>query len=67
MSSFDFEKFAFRTITIERPSENLRQILKRKGYAFIKMNGGHGDELWINKKYLDIDKVLDIFKDYQGI
>jgi len=36
LADFDFESYMFRTMTIERPSRNLKSILKRNDYLLIK-------------------------------
>lgn len=36
LGNFNFDKYVFRCITIERPTENMRDILKRHAYVLIK-------------------------------
>jgi len=36
LSVFDFSKYTFKCITIERPNQHLRDLLKNYGYLFIK-------------------------------
>ena len=36
LSEFDFSSYRFKCITIERPSESLRAILKNSGYSLIR-------------------------------
>ena len=36
LGHFDFDRYVFRCITIERPSDTLRQLLRDKGYSLVK-------------------------------
>jgi FkbM family methyltransferase len=36
IEGIDFERYIFLTVTIERPTPTINQILKMKGYAFVK-------------------------------
>ena len=45
---FPFGRYAFRALTVERPSDRLRDTLLRHGYAWVRDHGPHGDECWVH-------------------
>jgi len=48
MENFPFEAYNIRVITVERPSDKLKQLLSKHGYRFKTSSyNTHGDELWI--------------------
>lgn len=49
---FDFGKYLFRCVTIERPTEVLRDLFTRQGYLVIKELPGL-DVMYIHKSFLD--------------
>lgn len=65
MSSFDFDKYGFKALTVERPGDKLHDLLIKNGYVFVKNNGGHGDQLWINTKYMDLAEVYKVLPLYR--
>mmetsp|Transcript_7744 Transcript_7744/g.8553 ORF Transcript_7744/g.8553 Transcript_7744/m.8553 type:complete len:343 (+) Transcript_7744:73-1101(+) len=75
MSDFPFEKYKFRLLTIERPKDDLQQILKSNNYTYVEDLGDWGEVLWahasemegiqalkasLNTTLLDADQVLKI-------
>ena len=46
LKHFDFGRYRFLLLTIERPVAALRALLRANSYAFIKDNGCFGDQLW---------------------
>lgn len=60
LAGFDFEKYTFRCITIERPSELLRDILKNHGYILIKEIPGI-DCFYVHKTFLE-DYISNLHK-----
>ena len=48
LKNFDFNSFVFLTITVERPSDALKHILRQNGYIFVASLAFFDDELWIH-------------------
>jgi len=48
MSSFNFTKYVFLTITIERPTSNLHQLLVIHGYRFVAVISEFGECLYFH-------------------
>ena len=46
MSSFPFEEYTIRLLTIERPSDELRSALEANGYVFLNDLSLWGETLW---------------------
>jgi len=57
MSTFPFDKYSFRVLTIERPKPDLKEVLKAKGYSFIKSLSTWGEELWYHPNHLNLTAV----------
>eukprot|EP00977_Amphora_coffeiformis_P001961 scaffold370_cov176-Amphora_coffeaeformis.AAC.38 len=63
MESFPFNKYRFNVLTIEEPSENLRDMLKNNNYVLLGYLRKDEETLWvhahvmgiINKSAMDID------------
>jgi hypothetical protein len=49
MQHFPFETYQIRVLTVERPSAELRILLGRHGFVFLKMLATFGEELWAHK------------------
>lgn len=45
MKDFDFSRYTFKTLTIERPSAELQALLQSHGYQKV-MEIARGDTLW---------------------
>ena len=59
LQGFDFDKYTFLVITVERPKPMLKLMLTRNGYVFLKVHGNFGDEMWIHKSLPNINTVMD--------
>jgi len=51
MESFPFHKYKFKVMTIERPNDDLKSLLKDEGYMFVKNLSDWGETLWIKKEF----------------
>jgi hypothetical protein len=49
MKDFPFEQYSIRIMTVERPNEELRQLLESKGFLFLKDLAWWGETLWAHK------------------
>ena len=47
MKAFDFTKWSFQVLTVERPKTELRALLRTYGYRYIMDHGCFGDQLWV--------------------
>lgn len=57
MKQFPFDKYRISILTIERPSQGLKNILERQGYKLVKELTDHfGETLWIHQ---DVESSLD--------
>lgn len=52
LAEFDFQKYKFRCITIERPSDILRNIFKINGYVLVKELPGL-DCFYVHREFID--------------
>ena len=50
---FDFGRYTFRAMTVERPSRAVRDRLRAHGYLWIGEHGCFGDQLWIHSSFAD--------------
>lgn len=57
MKSFNFSTHVFRVMTIERPNDELRELLQNQDYQYLCTNGPDGDELWLHKSMPNIEAV----------
>lgn len=55
------EEFKFLVITVERPSEQLQQLLKSFGYEYLKDHGGFGDKMYVHSSLEKIQLVRSKF------
>jgi hypothetical protein len=50
MEAFPFEKYTFKVMTIERPRQQLVDLLTQKGYVYVAANNEEGMETcWVHK------------------
>jgi hypothetical protein len=49
MHSFPFSEYTIRILTIERPSQELKDLLERSGYLFLSDISSWGETLWAHK------------------
>ena len=54
MSTFPFDKYSFRVLTIERPKPDLKDLLQSNGYSFVRKLGTFGEELWYHPNHLNL-------------
>ena len=52
MSTFPFDHYVFRVLTVERPKPDLKQLLLSKGYIYKMRMSGFGEELWYHPDYI---------------
>ena len=48
LGHFPFDRYTFRAMTVERPSDALKATLQTHGYHYIRNHGNHGDEFWVH-------------------
>ena len=53
LKAFDFAKYRFLVLTIERPVAALRALLRQNGYSFLKTGGCFGDQMWVHGSIFD--------------
>jgi hypothetical protein len=53
MESFPFQQYQFRIMSIERPKDDLKEILTSNGYIHFKTVSGFGETIWINENLKD--------------
>lgn len=53
MSSFPFETYTIRVLTVERPSKELESLLRQHGYITLKKLKPWGEMLWIHRSFRD--------------
>ena len=67
--AFDFSKFTFRILTVERPSPALRATLRSNDYIYVGDHGCFGDQMWVHRSMasqaertlkLTLDATLDV-------
>jgi hypothetical protein len=49
MKDFPFDQYTMKVMTIERPGEDLRELLRSKEYVFLKEISRFGETLWAHK------------------
>lgn len=52
MQHFPFANYTFSVLTVERPGNQLRDLLTIYHYVFIGFTSDFGDELWLSKVFL---------------
>lgn len=53
MSAFPFDQYKFRVLSIERPTDDLKQILGSHKYTFIQNVGRFGETIWAHASELE--------------
>eukprot|EP00979_Chaetoceros_neogracilis_P015096 scaffold5366_cov154-Chaetoceros_neogracile.AAC.4 len=66
MADFPWQAYSFKFVTIERPKDDLIQIMVRNGYKKALNITDWGETLWVNTKevLLSQQEIEDIVKDY---
>jgi FkbM family methyltransferase len=61
MKDFDFKRFSFLVVIVERPQENLRNLLRAHRYQFVGLlsNAAHGEELWLLESFVKVVEQRD--------
>jgi len=49
MKDFPFETYTIRVLTVERPNEQLKQLLEEKGYIYLATLATWGEYLWCHQ------------------
>ncbi len=49
MKEFPFDKYTIKIMTVERPGDDLRELLEQNGYRFLKDLAWWGETLWAHK------------------
>lgn len=57
LKDFPFEKYTFKTMTIERPKDDLRNLFEKHGYKHV-LDFRRGDTLWAHKSVYAQGKPL---------
>ena len=61
LAAFDFKRYTFLIMTIERPSRALRDVLRRHAYVYLGDHGCFGDQLWIHHSFVpQVERVLKL-------
>ena len=55
------EEFTFLIVTVERPSEQLQELLESFGYEFLKEHGNFGDKMYVHSSLDRIQLVKSEF------
>lgn len=58
MSSFDLSKWKFLSLSVERPSEALQQLLSREGLIHVCNSGGFGDKFFVHSTFPDFEAAV---------
>ena len=62
MEEFDFSRYTFRILTVERPKKELVELLTKNGYVFVMLLVRWGETLWVHKSFLDKWTSMDEIK-----
>jgi hypothetical protein len=57
MEQFPFHKYTFLVITVERPKQ-LRLLLEKNGYVYVKDHGDFGDELYVHRSIPGFHSII---------
>jgi len=49
LQGFPWDKYTFQVLTVERPKDDLKKILRSKGYHFVRKNSEFDDETWVHE------------------
>lgn len=49
MKDFPFDSYQIKLMTVERPNDDLRQLLEQKGFVYLKDLAWWGETLWAHK------------------
>lgn len=61
MRNFPFHEYSFSFATIERPKEDLKQILAQNNYTFVAKLSSWGETLWMHRSFpLSVDTAKAI-------
>jgi hypothetical protein len=61
LRTFDFGRYRFLTMTIERPPLPLRETLRANGYVYVGDHGCFGDQLWVHSSFAShTEHALDL-------
>lgn len=55
------EEYTFLVITVERPSQQLQEVLQRFGYEYLRDHGGFGDKMYVHSTMDKIQHVKSTF------
>jgi hypothetical protein len=60
MKNFPFDEYSFRFLTVERPKEDLKSLLKSHGYEYIQDLSIWGETFWVHESmiHLGLSKEL---------
>ena len=68
MEHFPFTKYTIRIMTVERPSKELKSLLEKNGYMFVKEVSWWGETLWAHESmglHPDHPKVKNMKTDHK--
>jgi hypothetical protein len=60
MKNFPFDEYSFRFMTVERPKEDLKSLLKSHGYEYIQDLCKWGETFWVHESIIQqgLDKEM---------
>jgi len=56
MKDFPWLEYTFSVLTVERPKQDLINMLTNNGYEFLRFNIGIGDQTWVHKSLLSLEE-----------
>ena len=66
MKNFDWDRYKFKFLTVERPKDDLKHLFKENGYHQVRKITNWGETLWIHQELvsLTIEDIDAIFKEH---
>jgi hypothetical protein len=52
LRDFDFDRYTFQILTVERPKPELIELLTEKGYQLMCTISDFGETLWVSQTYM---------------
>jgi hypothetical protein len=67
MSAFPFADYSFKVMTVERPKNDLKDLLLTNGYEYIRDLSLFKERLWVKKEYkseLNLDAIQGMIAEF---
>ena len=66
MRNFEWDRYKFKFLTVERPKDDLKYLFKENGYNEVRKITTWGETLWINQELVSLtsEDIDAIFKEY---